>query len=43
MNVFALTLKDNWPRLPFNRFEVRLKGNDSSQASMKLDNKVYFN
>ena len=28
MNVFALTLKDNQLQLPFNRFEVRLKGND---------------
>ena len=28
MNGFALTLKDNWLRLPFNPFKVRLKGND---------------
>ena len=28
MNDFVLTLKDNWIRLLFNHFEVRLKGND---------------
>ena len=28
MNVFAHPLKDNWLLLPFNRFEVRLKGYD---------------
>ena len=28
MNSFVLTLKDNWLWLPFNRFEVQLKGND---------------
>ena len=37
MNVFAHTLKDNSLWLPFNRFEVRLKGNNSLGCKCHLN------
>ena len=36
MNVVALTLKENWLRLPFNCFEVRLKGNNNIKIGCKV-------
>ena len=34
MNGFVLRVKDTWLRLPFNRFEVRLKGDEKDLKLM---------